>query len=793
MLPQHKAPSSKRLDRRTQKEYWAYAPYNFVPLPDKLVTIYPPLAFDDFQGESGWIECNIETFSPTYTRGMLTRDQFEQFGSKKAEELTDDEKKQRAGFYSKNYANKIEGQSKPCLPGSALRGMIRTLVEIVSFGKMRWVDDSPRVSYRAVATGQTDPLSEPYKQLLKNVAAGYLKREDEEWFVLPAKKPKQHIGFAERNAYLKVKKTLPDLVTIPDFKDFNHPEYQPAYFEVKFNAEDRTDRRGNRYTAVTNIGDRDSAFLHKGVLVCSGNMVEIDSGVTESPRKNFALVLERDEAPPLKIPQNVLADYRETLTEFQQSPPFSRSNGCLIEGSPVFYVTDKSGNICAFGHTPNFRIPARRAGELLASTPKDFVPDHLLNDEPIDIADALFGWTPETKGTRKTSMAGRVFFEDAIYLNHTESLWYEPEPITPEILAAPKPTTFQHYLVQDPKNRHDPDQPQSLAHYATPKEETAIRGYKLYWHKNKKPSIKFTGSPAERYKRRTQLTRVCPINAGVSFRCKIRFENLRREELGALLWALSLPGESEKVYLHKFGMGKPLGMGAIQLTPKLFLTNREERYHNLFKNGYWHEGKKENSNKQHFITIFERFVLATIAPDKNKLSEVKRIEALLKMLEWPGPDPSFTRYLLIKHPTLENEYKLRPVLPGPLDGLEPPAVNRPAPANPPPVVTSATANISTSQQSIKPQISKPKPKQPKQSPPNPPAKEPSGFSGAKKEWVTIVKPMSGGKALVKTEQSGEFVCTSIDNLDPLQPGQQFRANVTYEKGKAVKAVFKGWK
>jgi cold shock CspA family protein len=67
------------------------------------------------------------------------------------------------------------------------------------------------------------------------------------------------------------------------------------------------------------------------------------------------------------------------------------------------------------------------------------------------------------------------------------------------------------------------------------------------------------------------------------------------------------------------------------------------------------------------------------------------------------------------------------------------------------------------------------------------------FSGTKKETVTILKPMTRGKALVKTEQGGEAVCSAISSLEPLQAGQRFRAAVTYEKGKPVRAVFKGWK
>lgn len=52
----------------------------------------------------------------------------------------------------------------------------------------------------------------------------------------------------------------------------------------------------------------------------------------------------------------------------------------------------------------------------------------------------------------------------------------------------------------------------------------------------------------------------------------------------------------------------------------------------------------------------------------ENLSAVPRIQMLLKMLEWPGPDPDLTKYMQIT----PNEYKERPVLPTPL-GISPPA------------------------------------------------------------------------------------------------------------------------
>ena len=282
----------------------------------------------------------------------------------------------------------------------------------------------------------------------------------------------------------------------------------------------------------------------------------------------------------------------------------------LKPNAPVFYAT-QNNEIVAFGHTPNFRIPARQPGIRKASTPFDYVPTWLRDENTLDMADVLFGWVQE--GNRKTSMAGRVFFEDAAFesANENGEVWYTKEFIVPAILASPKPTTFQHYLAQDKTKQHDPDNKPSLAYYSTSNEQTQIRGHKWYWHKGQSPKIEIDKRGDDLEKIRTQTTRIRPIKEGVTFTAKIRFENLRKEELGALLWALALPGKTGTEYRHKFGMGKPLGMGAVGIKIKnIVITNYEARYTSLLseKNDTWFT-PGTNASREEYIKEFESFVL----------------------------------------------------------------------------------------------------------------------------------------------------------------------------------------
>jgi hypothetical protein len=62
----------------------------------------------------------------------------------------------------------------------------------------------------------------------------------------------------------------------------------------------------------------------------------------------------------------------------------------------------------------------------------------------------------------------------------------------------------------------------------------------------------------------------------------------------------------------------------------------------------------------------------------------------------------------------------------------------------------------------------------------------------KRESVTLVAAVKGGKAQVRTAQGEEIMCTNLPAYPPSKAGDVCRADVTREGGKATKAVFKGW-
>jgi cold shock CspA family protein len=170
----------------------------------------------------------------------------------------------------------------------------------------------------------------------------------------------------------------------------------------------------------------------------------------------------------------------------------------------------------------------------------------------------------------------------------------------------------------------------------------------------------------------TQHTVIRPVRSGVRFAFTIHFENLAAEELGALWWVLTVTSsgeDSEDEHRLKLGMGKPLGLGAVQVTPTLHLSDRRARYRQLFNaNGdRWATGAREDAPAvaARAVTAFETWLLGHTAlnPQREaRLEDLPRVQMLLALLAWPGPPSHETRYLQIEP---ENEYRDRKVLPTP--------------------------------------------------------------------------------------------------------------------------------
>ncbi|MCP6760106.1 MAG: TIGR03986 family CRISPR-associated RAMP protein [Fischerella sp. CENA71] len=689
MLPRHlnNVPENKK----------AIAPYNFVELPNDIVKVEPEslpqhnVYYPESENRyTGRIQCTLTTESPLYIRCGLTKEEF----------VCGAESKDLPDFFYTEIANKAR---KPVIPGSSLRGMIRNLLEIISFSKIELVSDKQRLFFRAVAANPNkDSLGKEYKKYVdpKKVHAGYLKKDNQGWYIQPA-------ITCNGSTFAWVRET--DL-SLPGLKQFNDDNYCPQYINVSY-TQVNIDYKDRAKRLFAQDVDLPEVHHKKGVLITSGNMKQ-ENQTQASPRRNHCVVFEclvfeaNSESAKLRINDTAIEHYRNALTDFQKQFPFAQDWGILQENQrnrPIFYYLPEGANtVSYFGQSPNFRIPYSPKGNGHASTVADFIPEHLKKSEIIDLADAIFGWMKDENVPINLRQRGsRVFISDANYVSAENNIWYTGDfnnTVTPQILSQPKPTCYQHYLVQPEETQADKS---NLKHYANQLiEETVIRGHKLYWHQGNNPKFQYLSNNQKDRISDTQTTKIKPISRGVNFEFNIHFENLSDIEIGALIWVMSISsdksqifgiGKNHEEYRLSLGMGKPLGMGAVKIEPNLYLSDRTSRYKQLFDDKQWNQAESTPTDDQqlYFIQEFEKYIISKISDDDkpkevevNSLKNLPRIEMLLAMLQWEAISDiqQQTRYMEIKrdvrkphigrpstsHEPTVNEYKERPVLPTPL-------------------------------------------------------------------------------------------------------------------------------
>ena len=618
----------------------AVAPYNFVSLPAETLPAPELPDHDNYDLNSGYFDCVLETSSPTYIRGMQKIDLFRQLEGKKPAEITVAEKIERAPFF--------KARNTAQIPGSSLRGLFRTLVEVISWSRPLAVSSDPLV-YRSVDTTSNgikyrNRLMEAIDErtFRPRIKAGYMRRRGGEWYIQPALEPKDVFVSYARIRHELLDEVASDLEVVKANWEHVHriyvkvdaPTYQPVRKFLSI-----------WYARVTEASATPKKGFLEAVVAKSDDM---------QSKKSEAIIFPADPSKAstkdwIPVSDELVYQYRENIS--QKLRDFLGKQAVLQDGYPVFYLME-DGALAAFGHCQMLRLPYHHA-------PRDLVPQEVQGLQQPDLAEAVFGYAGKDYPVGD-SRAGRVSFSDAKCLPDQENIFLPI--IRPQVLSGPKPTSFQLYLTQQ-----DPDNKDNLQDYDS---DASIRGTKFYWHKGARTAGQIeTTDP----RHESQYTRIQPVRAGVKFKFRIHFHNLTDLELGLLGWALTI-AQNESTRL-KLGMGKPLGMGAVLVTkaePRLI--DRECRYGALFREDeqrtLWNSGVQPDVESKNVVIIaknvYKQWILAQPAANPkgaSNFAELPRIRELLQVLVWPGPTPpeQFTRYQSMQR----KEFRDRTVLPTP--------------------------------------------------------------------------------------------------------------------------------
>ncbi len=578
------------------------SPYNFVPAPTEKEVFKPDWAdqvshdvpFSD--GESGEIELKITAMSPIFIRN----------GHKK-----DDKTNEFSHYIDEN------GEKKYFIPGSSLKGMFRNVLEIMSFSRMNknLVNDD-RYSFRDLSKSGNLYLSK-YKEF--EIKGGWLKEDkngcwvieecDEIAFVNHKELAKKGIPFRnlffEKNPEEKTAKYKYGLISIDKLTD-------------KFITKEVTLFGG----VIRNVAEY-SENGKQGVLVFtgqSGKRKEPD-GQKATGKVNEFVFFANESPNQLKVSPEMQKDFKFIYLDHDKNN-ISKDwewwrNNFLEKGKkvPVFFAKDTNGNIAHFGLAYMYKLPYKNSIH-------DMFPINEYENSKNDLANVICGYTNSKK---EESLKGRVMIGNAIMLNNKK-----PQSQEKEILGGPKASYFPYYLEQNIKDH-------KVIKYNTFEDNAVLRGFKRYPVHN---DIKVGEYDEKQLKNEKVFSEFNPLPKDSEFKCKIRFHNLRKDEIGALLAAITF--NNNKSYFHSLGSAKPFGYGKIKVELLGFDLSQNIQF---YIDSYGELMKQKVSNWDKSTALKELFSMASNIFDKNLyypeieefVSMKKEQDALIKFSETEKP------------------------------------------------------------------------------------------------------------------------------------------------------------
>ncbi|MGW9307760.1 TIGR03986 family type III CRISPR-associated RAMP protein [Saccharomonospora azurea] len=515
-------------------------PYTFVPFPDAPPTRARP---HGHSGRSDLLSGTLKVTVHTET-GVLIRG----FGSEKTPDVP----------------RRADGT--PFIPGSSLKGALRSLHETITGSCLRVFDSDFVPGYRDSVTAKT------VQGLRMAIVAEHVSED-----------------------------APPTLLLCPDEDD---PPKLPHDLLVRAAGGGPPLRSGERLTVTFTRGRPDEAYRDddgEWVVFISDAKVR---NAAKRDKRNYKAQLRRYPvgAVPRTVPDEVWQDFLHAVdgaddlrtAQLKKRDPddvfadvtFNTrvigqrhyASRRLHEGQPVWVRLSHNGEI----ESLRLSMIWRHSGSIPAGQRVDSGFHACRDWENLCPSCQVFG-SADTEGkdtpeARQNSYRGHVRFSDAVLAKRVKPKRKKKseaekdsaiETIRLAPTGSPKPGSGQFYLVNDERVRGNAGNPPlrewgSAADLPQPRR---LRGRKYYWHTELKDSLQTHRARKRSHHSAELTTNVAFLRKGNTFSATLVFTDLDEIQLGGLLAALqpSTLLREEKVWQH-IGGGKPFGFGACTIT-----------------------------------------------------------------------------------------------------------------------------------------------------------------------------------------------------------------------------------
>ncbi|MFA8436810.1 MAG: TIGR03986 family CRISPR-associated RAMP protein [Marinifilaceae bacterium] len=537
---------SKSGSNQNNHPQYIKAPFNFVPLNREV--FYPKWAkevshdipFSD--GECGEIILKLEAQTPIFVRNGHSKQEAES---------------KLENYLSFSHYINPKGEKQYFIPGTTLKGLVRNVLEIMSFSELSQFEDN-LFSLREMRRN--------YLNQMNNIHCGWLKKENNKYFLKDCGTPGRislrdidsHFGtkfmnFITNSKQLKEDKNRTALRKYQLLGNNNLVAKFERLPSRTFTNKGKERRDPRQFVTFNDEGEQ-------GTIVFTGQ-----PGVRNNYRnkgKLYEFVFMDGSQTYYPVEDSIIKKFKSVHKDSLDFIDEEGRNDQLENGLeiPVFFMKQENGKIDSIGLSYMYKLPyANSVGDLI---------NYHQNIEvgKIDLAKTIFGFTSE-----KAKLKGRVQFGNARMAPFEKP---EEERMV-ATLGSPKASYYPIYLEQRPTQNKN----YITSYYNTYDGKSKVSGWKRYIVRDTIHSIK---DPND-YKPDLD-TMFIPLKKGVSFDSNIRIHNLRKAEIGALLSSLTFHNNEEHLY-HTLGQGKSLGLGKIKIKIELKgLKHSKEEYMLAFEN-----------------------------------------------------------------------------------------------------------------------------------------------------------------------------------------------------------------
>ena len=468
------------------------------------------------------------------------------------------------------------------IPGSSLRGVIRTMYETVTDSCYVTTDPKKVITIRS---------NDPYK-------AGLLMREQEEdgnvrWklyradryivkiknYVREAKGDKKGNDFTKEGWYDTKKKE--ELLKIGLGSKVYFKNYETRNGKDRYEKTDKKTKKNHfvgyyaydvrKPDQFEKEVDEDEGYLYIGEffskkhfesIFTKGTLVQDDKNIINDAMERL------DEIVEVYRKEKINSNYKEKPSRTEDHTGYKQYEKAKSLGViPVWYDISETGNLYLSMACIGRMAYKNRMGDLLNQK----VACH--SKTKLCKACALFGFVGKgSEEDRKEAIGSRIRVTDAFLAEGQEDAimgFYRLRE-----LSSPKESYMPFYL------KHEKEEKSSKKNvWSYDADGVTLRGRKFYWHwdyetyKQKHPNMTYI--PYEREKENENEMKIQPTDRNATmelvkpkqeFRFKIYFDQITKQQLQELLWTVSLgTNDANSGNCYKIGHGKPLGLGSVKI------------------------------------------------------------------------------------------------------------------------------------------------------------------------------------------------------------------------------------